>query len=143
MDAWFKARSVDLANQLCTTPNRKRGILSPEHLQALRRLQQDQNIVILRPNKGAGAVILNKEDYLTKMHSILADTERFQHETQGKDMTTNLERKTIDLVKQLKQKGLIDESTASSLKPRGSKLPVMYGLPKVHKEGFHFDQFCR
>ena len=37
----------------------------------------NNDVVIIRPNKGAGVIILNKADYLSKMDAILGDTNKF------------------------------------------------------------------
>ncbi|CAH8503985.1 unnamed protein product [Schistosoma curassoni] len=37
------------------------------------------------------------------------------------------------MFRELLKKKMIDNSTYNDLKPRGSRLPHMYGLPKVHK----------
>ena len=43
----------------------------------LKSLSEDQNIVIIKPDKGNGVVILDKANYHSKMHSILQDSSKF------------------------------------------------------------------
>ena len=38
----------------------------------------DSNIVISKPDKGNGVVVLNRADYVAKMQTILCDTNKFQ-----------------------------------------------------------------
>ena len=40
-------------------------------------LTRNSDILITRPDKGAGVVILNRSDYITKMATILDDTTKF------------------------------------------------------------------
>ena len=42
-------------------------------LQALKPISQDPSIVVTKPDKGNGVVILNKSDYHAKMDGILSD----------------------------------------------------------------------
>ncbi|CAF1040846.1 unnamed protein product [Didymodactylos carnosus] len=45
--------------------------------QCLRSLSKDKSVVITRPDKGRGIVILNSSEYLSKMNNLLADTSTF------------------------------------------------------------------
>ena len=40
--------------------------------------ENDNSIVIMKPDKGNGVVIVNKDDYYKKMDEILADTSKFE-----------------------------------------------------------------
>ena len=51
--------------------------LSKEELAVIRELRRNENVVISRPDKGNGVVVLNKADYLKKMEAILADEKKF------------------------------------------------------------------
>ena len=46
--------------------------------ETLQNLRQDKNIIILKPDKGNGIVILNKADYYRKMEDILDDRSKFK-----------------------------------------------------------------
>ena len=52
--------------------------LPVNQLKALRNLSRDDTIVILKPDKGNGIVILNKQDYISKADTILNDTSKFE-----------------------------------------------------------------
>ena len=45
--------------------------LSKEQREALRKLREDDSIVILPADKGNALVVMNKEDYASKMEEIL------------------------------------------------------------------------
>ena len=44
----------------------------------LKRLANNKNIVILRPDKGSRTVFLNKDDYIKKLSDIISDTSKFK-----------------------------------------------------------------
>ena len=58
-----------------SSPNN--SVFSKNEYQILRRLQSDNTIAILKPDKGNGVAILNKTDYISKMTSILQDASKF------------------------------------------------------------------
>ena len=45
----------------------------------VRIFKKDRNVVIAKPDKGNGVVILNRNDYVDKMHEILDDCTKFYH----------------------------------------------------------------
>ena len=47
----------------------------------LKHLSEDDSIVIIKPDKGNGIVILNKNDYLSKIETILQDSTKFKRLT--------------------------------------------------------------
>jgi hypothetical protein len=54
-------------------------LFSKDDLKTLDDLQNDKNIVIVKPDKGNGVVILDRGDYNQKMEDILHDTTKFEH----------------------------------------------------------------
>lgn len=46
-------------------------------LSLLKRLSCNPDLIITRPDKGRGVVILNRSDYITKMSHILSDSSKF------------------------------------------------------------------
>lgn len=95
--------------------------------QILNNLRKNDKIVISRPNKGNGVVILNKESYLDKMQNILNDQTKFNvcRESFYK-LTFKLEDKVNRFLKLLKEKNIIDQNEFSSLYVTGSGLGSMY-----------------
>ena len=51
--------------------------LDREMIKCLKNLSSDKAIIITRPDKGNGVVLLNKIDYITKMENILQDSTKF------------------------------------------------------------------
>ena len=44
----------------------------------LKHLKDDKSIIITRPDKGRGVVIMDKNDYISKMNTILKDSKKFE-----------------------------------------------------------------
>ena len=72
------------------------------------------------------------------MRNILSNSSKFTlvSVTQGKQLnfTVNVEKHITDLLKDLKISEVISENICKSLKQRGSKFGILYGLCKVHKQ---------
>jgi len=103
------------------------AILSP-----LKTLKNDKTILITKPDKGRGVVILNSCDYKQKILNILSDHTKF------KRITTEVSTHLLYLEDKLKRllriiKTSVNESTYNFLMTSGSRPGLLYGLPKVHK----------
>ena len=100
-----------------------------------KRLANNHNIVIVRPDKGHGVVIMDKTEYISKINSILGDPGKFSHVTDD-IYRYNLKReiKVRDMLLLLKKDGKISASAYSSMVPCGTKPAQLFGLPKIHKE---------
>ena len=109
--------------------------LPPAHTQALKDLRTDTSITITRPDKGKGAVILDKQEYLAKVENILNDPTKFKPLTEDAfKAVTKAEDKLINFLRTLKKEKVITSNTYTQLFPSGSSPGVMYGLPKTHKK---------
>ncbi|CAF2662000.1 unnamed protein product [Rotaria sp. Silwood2] len=98
----------------------------------LQNLKNDKSILVTRPDKGRCVVLLDKVDYLSKIHSILNDTTKFSFLSY--DPTIARETKLIKLLNRLLDEGSISKEFNNLAKPFGSIPGRLYGLPKVHKE---------
>ena len=74
---------------------------------------------------------MDKEEYNKKCLSMLQPPTYFEL---SKDPTTKIERKVTEILINLKKEKLITNSMFDRLRPKQSKAPRFYGLPKVHKE---------
>ena len=97
----------------------------------LKRLQSNPEIVITRPDKGNGVVILDRKVYNKCITEMISDRKKFR-KLEG-DVTLKRERKLQNFLRQLKNDGFFDEDTYSDIYPSGSKPARIYGLPKLHK----------
>ena len=73
-----KARLKDIAYSGFQSYSRSHALFSQEELNTLKDLRNDGSIVTMKPDKGNGVVILNKDEYHKKMDEILADTSKFE-----------------------------------------------------------------
>ena len=95
-----------------------------------------KKILITKPNKGAGVVILNKNDYNDKMKTILNDTTKFLDlgPVTNKDDTAKIELRIPRRLLQLRKECLISKQVYEAIRPTSSQRPRMYSLPKIHKK---------
>ena len=110
--------------------------ISKAEIAALNELCRNKNIVIIRPDKGNGVVILNRVDYVNKVLTLLGDRSEFS-KLDGDALELCLKRE-IKLMRLLRDKLLkenrISEEVYQQLCPSGSTPGILYGLPNVHKQ---------
>ena len=94
-------------------------------------MRNNKDIVILRPNKGNGVVIMDKITYNSKMYKLLNDESKFRQLTS--DPTKQREGQLQRCLWRLNNKGYFDESVYDYIYPAGSLPPRLYGTPKTHK----------
>ena len=132
----LKARLADLAHGYCGS------LIDVADRQAFKelfdryaKLKENKDLVISRPDKGSGVVLLNTKDYVDKMMTILKDTSKFKclGPVEAFDRTRKVEEDLRDDLKELQEEGKITNAIVESVWPIGSLRPRMYGLPKVHK----------
>ena len=109
-----------------------------EEFLALKSLSNNKDIVIMKPDKGTGVVILNRVDYVSRMDEIISDTTKFKL-AKNQDIygiSRSIERRVREyLLNHVKKPGYITEEQYAKLYPNGSHIGILYGLPKVHKVG--------
>ena len=97
----------------------------------LKRLANNKDIVILRPDKGSGTVILNRDEYIKKLSDIISDTSKFKK--LSADPTLLREGQLQRFLRKLKNKKFFTKEVYDKIYPSGSKPASIYGLPKIHK----------
>ena len=108
-----------------------------EFYENLRNLKSLEDVIITKPDKGSGVVLMDKDDYISKMSAILNDSSKFRQlgpvATNDKIATNehHLQDRLLELVKE-KQ---LPKNVQEAIRPCGSTRPRMYGLPKTHKAG--------
>ncbi|XP_064482883.1 uncharacterized protein LOC135395719 [Ornithodoros turicata] len=100
-----RSRIATILNNVCGPPSN----LSKQERSALRDLRSDQSVIVLPADKAKGTVILDTEDYRTKMQEILDDAALFVPLTH--DPTAKAERSLVDHLRELKKKGHLDDAT--------------------------------
>ncbi len=109
--------------------------LPREQRLAIRTLRDDKNIKVLPADKGNAVVVINMEDYNDKMRQILNDPLHFAV------LPENPTKKREDLLnkfllRKLRQPDIISQRLHSFLRASDSRTPQLYGLVKVHKDGY-------
>ena len=101
--------------------------------QALKRLKNDNNIVILPADKGRVTVVMDKTDYFDKTDALVNDKQTY--EELKRDPTPALQRKLNSKILTLKKTDAIDTQRYYRLRCSVPQPPKLYGLPKLHKPG--------
>ena len=133
----LKARLSDLAHAYFGNPmDIGDFLILKECIQATRSLRCNENTHVTKPKKDSGVVIMNKIDYISKMHFILQDNYKFENlgPSSEFDSTTKIEAHIQRRLLQLKKEGLLPFKIYSRIRPTGSQRPRMYGFPKIHKQ---------
>ena len=94
-------------------------------------LEKNKNIVITKPDKGNGVVILDRKLYDNAIQEIISDTSKF--EKLNEDPTLKREASLQRLLRKLKQKNVFNENESDKSYPSGSAPARIYGTPKMHK----------
>ena len=79
MDKDFvKTRLKNIALSGLRNYNAPQCVFTAEEFKILRNLKNDNSVFVLKSDKGNGIVILNRDDYYSKMETILNDTSKFK-----------------------------------------------------------------
>ena len=69
------------------------------------------------------------------MDEILGDHTKFHLMQNERDKTSAIEKGIAKKLRILKQEGIISPQIFERIRPTGSVIPRLYGLPKIHKDG--------
>ena len=97
----------------------------------LKKLRNNKDIVIMRPDKGNGVVVMDRIDYDKSLLNIINDQTKFK--PLNEDMTLKREKNLKDFLALLNKKGVFTDVEYKKIYPRGSQPARIYGLPKIHK----------
>ena len=112
----------------CKTPPSN---ISTAEREALESLQANKDIMILPADKGRAVVVLDKSEYLEKAHTLLSDTNTYKK--LPKDPTNMYTKRVVDVIKPLKDNGILPVVIYRRIYPTMTESPKFYGLPKIHK----------
>ncbi len=107
--------------------------VTKDERQAIKDLKKAEDIIILPADKGKSTVVLDKEEYVEKVNTMLAD--RKTYEELPSDPTPKYKRKLVSMLTDLKKEGKITESKYKELYPTAENVPRLYCTPKIHKAG--------
>ena len=116
--------------------SKQKNILNKDEWKALTDLRKDDSIIITKPDKGNGVVIISRLDYLDKMKHLISDTTKFKELEHNP--TKSREESLSSYLRKLRKDKIIDDATFYKILSSGSSPGVLYGLPKVHKTGCPF-----
>ena len=104
--------------------------ISKTERQALKSLQDDNSVIILPVDKGNATVVMDRVEYSNKLADLIGNGRYCKVK---KDPTLKTERKLSQILG--KNKDLTPQTKYRQLIQHYSKLPHIYGLPKIHKDG--------
>ena len=116
--------------QSASIPDNK---LTKDEQQALKRLKNDHNIVILPADKGHVTVVMDKTDYFDKMDALGSNKQTY--EELKCDLTPALQRKLKSKILTLKKTDAIYTQHYYRLRCSVPQPQKLYGLPKMRKPG--------
>ena len=97
----------------------------------LKELKKDDSLIITKADKSNTIVILEKDDYDSKIETILKDISTYKE--LNSDPTESYVAKLRKDLEDLKNNQNITPQMYYKFFPRGSVCPRIYGLPKIHK----------
>ena len=101
-----------------------------DEFKALKELKDDKSRIILTVNKGVALEIMEKNDYIQRAEELLNTT---TYKKIPEDPTNKHKNRLVNILKNIKTEGGLNEDTYRKLYPTGAVSPKFYGLPKVHK----------
>ena len=106
--------------------------ITKEEFKAINELKGDDNRMIFTTDKGVALVVFDKADYIKKAEELL---NKPTYKKIPEDPTDRQKTKLINLLKNIKAEGGINEETYKRLYPTGAGSPNVYGLLNIHKPG--------
>ena len=97
----------------------------------LKQLRNNKDLVICKPDKGNGVVILERAKYDEAIKKMIEDPEKF--EVINEDPTRKREESLQRFLRKLKKDNFFNDNDYSKIYPKGTNPARIYGLPKMHK----------
>ena len=120
------------------------SVFSKKDIDDIRTLASNKEIIICKPDKGRGVIILDKATYVSQMYKLLSDNTKFEKITNYSfaKYTLKIEDKINNMLRKLKRLNTISTDIYNKLFCTGTTPGILYGLPKIHKIDFsHKFQF--
>ena len=95
--------------RLIKDPKLPKSNITKKEQNALNTLAKDDNIMILPADKGRAVVVMNTKDYHQKAKALLSDETTYK--ILQKDPTAQFTSKIVNVLKDIKQTGVMDERT--------------------------------
>ena len=104
--------------------------ITREEVKILHELKKDKDRIILTADKGVALVVMNKADYISKSEELL---NTITYKKIPEDPTNRHKSRLINILKNIKSEGGLNEESYKKMYPTGAVSPKYYGLPKIHK----------
>ena len=130
LNRWINSILNSINGELTCNQGKLFNNLTVEQRNALKVLSNDKNIVIKPADKGGALVIMDKEDYEKACNAVLEDPEFY--EEMKEDPNPGYQEKVKQAADELQDQGLINSFENETIS-KGSRSPLFYGLPKIHK----------
>ena len=124
-----KAKMFYLANNYLNSYKPSKNKLRKHKI--LKKLRNNNEILITKPDKGNGVIIVDRNLYISSLYDIVNDTSKFLK--LPSDPTITREGKLQRFVRTLKNKGFFTKDQYDRIYPCGSQQARLYGNPKTHK----------
>ena len=124
----LKAKLSNLANYV---NNYEPSKYAMKKHRILKQLHKNYNVVILRPDKDYGTVIIDRDVYIQKIFEIIKDRTKFKE--LSTDQTIIREGQLQRFLRSMKDKNIFSKENYEKIYPSGSKPAFIYGTPKIHK----------
>ncbi|CAJ0955360.1 unnamed protein product [Ranitomeya imitator] len=106
--------------------------LSVTERQALKSLQQDKDIIIKPADKGGAIVVMDKLQYKNEVYRQLGDSTTYKKLSHNP--TTSIQNTIKTTFDEFQTRGILDGKTRDFLTKKHPITPVIYILPKIHKD---------
>ena len=105
----------------------------------LKRLKDDESIMVLPADKGRASVVMDTDTYHTKMSTLI---ENRPYQLLNKDPTNRLTWKLSETLLTLQRNRYLSKTAYNKIRPRHKQPPRIYGLPKIHKADVPLNLLC-
>lgn len=107
--------------------------LQAAEIRALKTLKNNNNIIIIRADKGGAICVIDKDIYMTKIHTMLSDQQVYTKT--NTDDTQVIKNKCDEIINRLYHSNFLTYKQLKFLTNYIPQCPRFYGLPKIHKDG--------
>ena len=127
-----KAKMSYLANNYANTYKSSKNTLRKHKI--IKMLRKNKDILITKPDKGNGVIIVNRAIYMSSLYEIVNDTSKFLK--LSSDPTIGRERK-LHTLHTLNKKGFFSKEQYENIYPSGSQPTSLYGN-SANQTNLHF-----
>ena len=112
----------------------RKGPRPPKPLvKAVNELKRRDDIVITKPDKGSGVVVMDRTEYIRLLsEASIADTSKFIPISNERPNITILYYRKKNILSRVVRR-ILPKQVADKVCSKGSRLAHLYGLPKTHK----------